>query len=141
MAARQIRVIALAVVRDGDRIVVFEAFDDVKRETFYRQLGGGVEFGETGREAVARELDEELGTRLEAVSYVATLQNIFVYEGEPGHEIALIHAARLSDRALYERDAWEMVDEGERQRMLWKRIDDFGAGARLYPDGLLDLIA
>ena len=141
MAARQIRVIALALVREADRILVSEAFDSVKRETFYRLLGGGVEFGETGRRAVTRELDEELGAQLEDVSYVATLENIFVYEGQPGHEIALIYEAAFRDRALYARDEWEIVDEGERVRVLWKSLDDFRAGAKLYPDGLLVLVS
>ena len=138
---RQIRVIALALVRDVDRILVSEAFDSVKGETFYRPLGGGVEFGETGSEAVTRELVEELGVHLQDVAYLATLENIFVYDGEPGHEIALIFEATLDDRASYDRDAWEIVNEGERVRVLWKRVDDFRAGARLYPHGLLDLIA
>jgi 8-oxo-dGTP pyrophosphatase MutT (NUDIX family) len=39
--------------------VLVEAFDPVKGETFYRPLGGGVEFGETSA-AAAREIREEV---------------------------------------------------------------------------------
>jgi len=41
----QIRPLAIYLFRDGDRILVGEGNDPVKRETFYRPLGGGIEFG------------------------------------------------------------------------------------------------
>lgn len=38
----QIRVIVLALIRDGNRIFVSEGFDPKKQSIFYRALGGGV---------------------------------------------------------------------------------------------------
>jgi 8-oxo-dGTP pyrophosphatase MutT (NUDIX family) len=61
LTQRRIRPLALAVIRRDDRILVFEAHDSVKDETFYRLLGGGIEFGDRGEEAIRRELVEELG--------------------------------------------------------------------------------
>jgi 8-oxo-dGTP pyrophosphatase MutT (NUDIX family) len=86
-APQRIRALAVCVVRRGEEILVFEGHDPVKGETFYRALGGGIEFGETGAKAAARELEEELGTRPRDLRYLATLENIFVFDGEPGHEI------------------------------------------------------
>ena len=48
----QIRPLALGVVWRGAEILVFEGYDHVKDETFYRLLGGGIEFGERGHEIV-----------------------------------------------------------------------------------------
>jgi hypothetical protein len=43
----EIRPVALCVFRNNDGILVFEGYDDVKGETFYRPPGGGIEFGES----------------------------------------------------------------------------------------------
>ncbi|MFM8007825.1 MAG: NUDIX domain-containing protein, partial [Dolichospermum sp.] len=56
----QIRVIVLALIRDGNRIFVSEGYDPTKQSIFYRALGGGVEFGETSRIALIREFQEEI---------------------------------------------------------------------------------
>ena len=54
MSAPGIRPIALAIIRDQGRILVFEGRDPLKPETFYRPLGGGIEFGERGAEALRK---------------------------------------------------------------------------------------
>ena len=67
MIPPRIRVVALCVFQRAGRVLVFEGYDSVKRMHFYRPLGGGVEPRETSREAVAREIKEEL--ELEAVDF------------------------------------------------------------------------
>jgi hypothetical protein len=52
---KRIRVIAICAFRHEDSIFVAEGIDDVKQESFYRPLGDG-EFGETGRDAIVREI-------------------------------------------------------------------------------------
>jgi len=42
---KQIRPIAICAFLRNNRILVAEGFDPVKDETFYRPLGGGIEFG------------------------------------------------------------------------------------------------
>jgi 8-oxo-dGTP pyrophosphatase MutT (NUDIX family) len=59
--ATLIRVIAIFVFRDGDRILVAKCADDVKQDMFARPLGAVVEFGETSVQAIVREIREELG--------------------------------------------------------------------------------
>jgi ADP-ribose pyrophosphatase YjhB (NUDIX family) len=74
---------ALALIRRRDEVLVEEGRDDVKNETFFRLLGGRIEFGERGADAVRRELREELGVESAVNHYLTTIENVFTYEGEP----------------------------------------------------------
>jgi 8-oxo-dGTP pyrophosphatase MutT (NUDIX family) len=142
-SAGRIRALALCVVRRDGKLLVLEGYDPTKRQTFYRLLGGGIEFGEYGRQAAAREMREELGAEMIDLRYVGTIENIFIYDGQPGHEIALIFEGAFVDLSLYGRG--EMVgheDDGTPFKVLWKPLSDFGDGhAPLYPEGLLELLA
>ena len=140
----QIRPLAICIFRDGDRILVGEGNDPVKRETFYRPLGGGIEFGERAEEALRREVREEIGAEIESPVYLFTLENIFTFNGEMGHEIVMIFDARFTDEMLYAQETIAGTEFDGTQsfpfKALWKRLDEFGADAPLYPDGLLDAL-
>ena len=119
-SAGRIRALALCVVRKDGKLLVFEGYDPTKRQTFYRLLGGGIEFGEYGHQAAARELREELGAEVVDLRYLGTIENIFIYDGQPGHEIALIFEGVFSDAAFYaqgEMTAHE--DDGTPFKVLW----------------------
>lgn len=149
MRKSRIRVIALGVIwrRSGaadhseDELLVFEGHDRVTGETFYRPLGGGVEFGETGAEAVARELREEIGAVVTGLRYLGTLENIFMHEGAPGHELIRLYEGEFADRSLYAVEEF-VVDEGEETLPgLWLPVAAARAGrCALYPDGLIELL-
>jgi ADP-ribose pyrophosphatase YjhB (NUDIX family) len=142
VAARpRTRPIALAVIRDRERLLVFEVADPVRGITGYRPLGGSIEFGERGHETVLREIREEIGAELVDVRYLGTLENIHQHLGRPGHEIVRIYEARLADSSFYQRDLIEGAEEdGEPLHCMWKSIADFDRGEPLYPEELLDLL-
>jgi 8-oxo-dGTP pyrophosphatase MutT (NUDIX family) len=138
--ANQIRPLAICLFRQGDRILVAEGYDDVKNEFFFRPLGGGIEFEETSTEALQRELMEELQAEIGDLHYLFTLENIFTFNGEKGHEIVLVYDGRLKDEALYGQAILHGVD-GIPFKAMWMRLDEFGRGkAILYPDGLLEAL-
>lgn len=141
MKKGKIRVLALCVFERNGSILVAENYDRMKRQTFYRPLGGGVEFGERGADAVVREIREELSTAMRDVRYVGALENIFEFEGKPGHEVVLVYDAAFVDASLYERASLEGREGDDPFTAVWKPLSSFpNEQAPLYPDGLLELL-
>lgn len=136
----RIRPLALAIIRRDDLVFVNKSTDPATGETFYRPLGGRIEFGETGAEAVAREFMEEIGAALANIRYLRTFENIFTYAGRPGHEIVLMFEADFEDRSFYKKqEVTSELDKDEPIHACWLNIEFFVTGkAPLYPDGLLE---
>ncbi|WP_410609421.1 NUDIX hydrolase [Amycolatopsis sp. lyj-109] len=135
-----IRPIVLAVIRRGDALLVFEARDDAKGETFCRPLGGGIEFGETSEEALAREFREELDAEIVVHELLGVLENVFTWQDRPGHEIVFLYAAEFADADRYRRDEMKILDDPATAR--WVDLDDFREGRKvLYPEGLIELLS
>lgn len=135
-----IRAKALCLFRQGNRILVNQAHDAVKHEDYCRPLGGSIEFGETSTEAVIREIREELGAEVVNLRQVGTLENLFVYNGSPGHEIVVIFDAEFADASLYDRPFLAGAESnGEPFQARWRDLDSFSDELPLYPDGLLAL--
>jgi 8-oxo-dGTP pyrophosphatase MutT (NUDIX family) len=141
MKPGQIRPIVVCVFRDGDRILAAEFQDPSSGVQFYRPLGGAVHFGEHSRDCIVREIREEMGAEITDLTYVGMMENIFTYDGQPGHEIVLVYEAKLADPRLYEVEAFRCQDDGGEFMAVWKPIAMFRDGeAPLYPEGILELL-
>jgi ADP-ribose pyrophosphatase YjhB (NUDIX family) len=118
-------------------VLVSDATDSTKSEVFHRALGGGIEFGETADTAVRREFAEELGVNLITVQLLGVVENIFDYEGKPGHEIVHVFAVQSKDIDVLPLDAqFRVLDEGS--PVAWRRISRIDRP--LYPAGTEDLL-
>jgi len=139
---KTIRPIAVSIFKRDDEILVGEGYDRVKDEVFYRPFGGAIEFGEHSKEAVIREIREELDAEITDLKYLGTVENIFIHNGEKGHEIVIIYKGKFSDSEMYEKNCFDVYDDGNFcWKALWKPLPDFlDKGHRLYPDGLMELI-
>jgi ADP-ribose pyrophosphatase YjhB (NUDIX family) len=136
-----IRPIAAAVIRDGSRILVWEDYNPTTGEIVSVPLAGGIEFGETGAQAITRELAEEIGATPTRVEFLGLLEDIFEWAGQKRHELYLVYEVDLADRTVYEAEEVEVVEpDGARYQARWRSLLEFRKGRRLVPDGLLDLI-
>ena len=142
MKPGKVRAIAICIIQHAGRLLVAEGFDEVKKSKFYRPLGGKIEFGERGAETIAREFMEEIDARVTDIRYLGTVENIFTYDGQMGHEIVLVYAGSLADAVLYEQPGLAAhEDDGSAFRAVWMPLDDFRNGrAVVYPDGVLELV-
>ncbi len=75
-----------AIIQDADRILVCKN----KENDYYYFPGGHIEFGETAKQALIRELNEELEILVKRVSFIGVGENIFNQEGQEYHEINLV---------------------------------------------------
>ena len=135
----KIRVIVLGLILSGDRIFVSGCYDPVKQETFYRALGGGVEFGERSTDALQREFQEEIQAELTNIKYLACLENFFVYNGKAGHELIQLYQCDFVDAKFYELESLDFADGDGEYTAFWMPVERFRSGElRLVPDKFID---
>jgi 8-oxo-dGTP pyrophosphatase MutT (NUDIX family) len=134
--AGEIRVIALGLIRDGERIFVSEGYDPVKQETFYRALGGGVDFGETSHAALKREFQEEIQAELTNIKYLGCIESLFTFNGRQGHEIVQLYQCDFVDSKFYQLESLIFSEsQHHKHKALWMDISRFKSGElRLVPE-------
>jgi 8-oxo-dGTP pyrophosphatase MutT (NUDIX family) len=138
----RIRVIVLGLIRDGDRLFVSEGYDSVKQQYFYRALGGGVEFGETSLAALQREFQEEISAELINIQYLGCIENLFIYNDRPGHELVQLYQCDFADPQFYQTESLMFQDDDcSAQKALWLNIEQFKTGMlRLVPEQILNYL-
>lgn len=140
----QIRPFAICLFSHNDKILVSEEHDPAKGETFYRPLGGGIEFGEHSMDTIRRELMEEIGAQVKDLVYLGTIENIFTFNGIPGHEILQVYDGVLVESGLYEQAviSGHEAEVNQPMKVVWKGLDEFGPGQSiLYPEGLSEMLS
>jgi 8-oxo-dGTP pyrophosphatase MutT (NUDIX family) len=141
MSEPRIRPLVICVFHYRGRILVQREFDPVKKQEFYRPLGGGIEFGETSVAAIQREIREELSLEATSLRLIGTLDNIFTYAGRAGHEIVQVFDGEFDDRSVYERPYLDGFETGFPPfKAYWLDRSQFTGTIPLYPDGLFELL-
>jgi 8-oxo-dGTP pyrophosphatase MutT (NUDIX family) len=141
MRPAKIRVVSICLFSHAGHILVFKAFDSVKGTPFYRPLGGGVEPGETTQAAIVREIREEIGRDVANLRLLGTLENIFMHEGNAGHEIVFVYDGSFVDVTLYNCSYLTVQeDSGKVLTARWRRLDSFDDYHRLVPEELYGLV-
>ncbi|NES82213.1 MAG: NUDIX hydrolase [Moorea sp. SIO2B7] len=138
---QKIRLLALAIIRQDNRIFLTQGYDSIKQQTFYRAMGGGVDFAENSLEGLKREFQEEIQAEITNIKYVGCLENIFTFSGQTGHEIIQLYECDFVDPKFYQLEKINF-SEGERQKnALWIDIDKCKSGElRVVPEQFLDYI-
>lgn len=135
---QKIRVLALGLIQNGDRLFVSQGYDSVKQQIFYRALGGGVDFGEFSSDALKREFQEEIAAELTHLHYLGCLENIFTYQGEQQHELTQLYRCKFADSKFYQLEEIEFVEKKRKKKALWVPIKQFQSGElTLFPEQFL----
>ena len=136
---KEIRPIALGLAIKNNKLLVSEGFDKVKNETFYRCLGGGIEFLEKSSEALKREFKEEIGADITVKDFLGISENIFTYQGKNAHELILFYSIEISDNNY--KEEYHIADEDDSGIAKWINIDEFkNRNKILYPEEIFKYI-
>ena len=136
---KEIRPIALGLAIKDNRLLVSEGFDKVKNETFYRCLGGGIEFLEKSEEALKREFLEEINVDITVKDFLGISENIFTYQGKKAHELILFYSIDISDENY--KEEYKVIDDHGETIAKWIDIDEFkNKNKILYPEEVFKYI-
>ncbi|MBD8497261.1 NUDIX hydrolase [Paenibacillus arenosi] len=137
----RIRSVSLGIVRRDENILVQVINFLGISTTFYRPIGGTIEFGENSKQTLIREFREELNQEIEEPRLISVIENIFGTADDMGHEIDFIYEVNMREKSLYELEEIEGVEGSNNYKAQWKPISYFKTDdVKLVPDGLLDLL-
>jgi 8-oxo-dGTP pyrophosphatase MutT (NUDIX family) len=100
--------------------------------------GGHIEFGESAREALVREIREELGVESETGRFLGAVENSFMQHGKPHAEINLVfelafavkpEAAAKEDWIEFE---WVRLEELEKANLLPSVFNALASGPGVF---------
>jgi len=122
----------LCIIEKDGKLLACKGYDSVKKETYFRLVGGTVNFGEGTEKALRREIKEELDSEIENLQFLTVVENIFTYEREAGHEICFIYKGDLSNKEVYKKNYIPIdVDDFPAE---WVPISEILSGKiKLYP--------
>ncbi len=135
---QKIRVLALGLIQDQNRLFLSEGYDAVQKKTFYRALGGGVDFGEPSRDALQREFLEEIQATLTNIQYLGCLESLFVHNDKPGHEIIQLYQCDFADSKFYQIEQLTFKEGKRKKTALWVPLERILSGElTVYPEAFL----
>lgn len=131
-----IRPIVLGIAIKDGKVLALEGYDKVKDQTFYRCLGGGIEFLEKSDEALKREFLEELGIEIITKDFLGVTENIFNFEGKDAHELVFFYYIDINNSDY--KEEYTILDIEKETKAKWIDIEDLKAKKQIiYPQEVL----
>lgn len=101
--------------------------------------GGRIEMGEDSREALIRELKEELNVEIEIQGIKAITENFFDFDDKHYHELQYVYIAKILDKSIEEHTE-PFIGTEKKDKFEWKNISDI-ADIKYKPAYLKAVIA
>ncbi|MFK7805652.1 MAG: NUDIX hydrolase [Anaerolineae bacterium] len=137
----KIRPKAVCLFRHKGKVLLVDAFEPERQERFLIPVGGGVEFGEHSKDAAVRETLEEINGTAINLNLLTTIENIFLFDGEVGHEVVFVYEGDLVEQALYEAEVIHGDENGNPLIARWYAIEWLREGhVPVYPEGILEML-
>ncbi|MFD6508190.1 NUDIX domain-containing protein [Bacillus sp. NPDC060175] len=127
------RLRAEAMVLNEDHSKVLVQCDE--NESFYRFPGGSIEFGETAKEAIIRELMEEYDLKVDVQELAIVNEQIFEWNNEKGHHFTLIHWGTVEEIITNE----IRHKEHEDIILIWKSLEALKEKPK-FPEGIVSYL-
>lgn len=143
MTSSNIRIKSIFLVeRNENEIFVSEIYDPLIKQTYYRPIGGTVEFGEKTIDTLKREIYEETGQTIVNEKLFHISENTFTHNGEKGHEIVFVYTGEFVGNEIYNyEEYWLTESNGEKVRCLWLDKQLFKEKKiKLIPESLVEEI-
>lgn len=130
---------------ERDRLLMARGHDaDRPERSWWFTVGGGIDDGETPREAAARELFEETGIRLEPSDLVGpVLQRAAVFDfwAMPVRQDEVFFLARVGDVPALVVDGWTDVERDFMDELRWWDLDALEAQElEMFPARLVEVV-
>ena len=97
---KEIEILARAIIQTEGKILVCKRIG----KEYYFFPGGHVEFRESAKEALVREIKEELGLTVKKCSFIGSSEHIFIQESEECHEINLAFEVKVNKLKIRSRE-------------------------------------
>ncbi|MES5955360.1 NUDIX domain-containing protein [Bacillus fungorum] len=104
-------------------------------ETFYRFSDGSIEFGETAKEAIMRELMAEYELKIDVQELAVVNEHIFEWNNEKGHHCTLIHwgtVEAIITNIIRHKEHEDII-------LIWKILDELKEKPT-YPEGIVSYL-
>lgn len=137
-----IRAKAVCIFRHENKILLSEGYDLVKDEHYLIPIGGGIDFGEASAQATRREVMEEIGAEVHDLQLLGVLENLFTFDGKPGHEIVFVYEAGFINENLYFQAEIQGVESnGAELKVKWFDQKEINNGSlKIYPNGITEML-
>ena len=137
----RIRPISISIIRNNDKILVYKRQDDITKKSFYRLVGGCIEFGESSKDALKRECQEELSLDILDIKLISTFESIFKFNNNKMHEIVYLFNCNFKDKTIYHREKIKGMEGDRSFEAVWVSVSDFKEQMEIiYPIEIIDYL-
>ena len=137
----RVRPIAISIIRNNDKMLVYERQDDITGERFYRLVGGCIEFGELSNTALKREFKEELSLDIKNTKLISIFESIFTFNYKEMHEIVFLYESEFVDSSIYNEDIINGLEGDRAFNAIWILVSDFlKKKHKIYPEEIVDYL-
>lgn len=132
----KLNVRAAVIITHNNKILVHRNINS----DHYALIGGRVEVGESSAQTVKREIQEEIGKKIELTGYYTTIENFFELNGSKYHEIMFVHKAEfINDDDKKIEHTLQNIEGKDYLQYEWLKLDEL-KNYNIVPRCIIDVL-